>query len=106
MLDTILSSSHLLWLALTSCVAFLLFGFDKFRAKTGGRRIRERTLLGFAMIGGVFGAILGVIIFRHKKNSSLFWAVLGASMTVHVWLLSRSLPLQEILLSFFDRTQF
>lgn len=97
---------YIIWITGWSCLACILYGVDKLRAQERGRRIRERTLLMLAIIGGVFGAILGVIIFRHKKNSSLFWAILGGSLIVHGWILNKMVPLQDMLTSILLQRQF
>ena len=51
-----------------SLMAFFLYGLDKRRAKRDGRRIPELTLLTFAALGGGLGALLGMLLFRHKTN--------------------------------------
>jgi uncharacterized membrane protein YsdA (DUF1294 family) len=79
----------LAWVGLFSAWAFLLFGFDKWRAgRSGARRIPESTLLLASAFGGWPGGLLGIILFRHKsaKPSFLFkftlaffiWAALVA----------------------------
>jgi uncharacterized membrane protein YsdA (DUF1294 family) len=54
-----------------SVVSFLLFGADKRRAVRGEFRVRERTLLSSALLGGP-GAFLGMLVFRHKTKKPLF----------------------------------
>ena len=41
----------LIWLGVTSVLAFVLFGWDKLLAKTHRRRIPEAALLGCALLG-------------------------------------------------------
>ena len=67
-----------LWLALAAInlAAFAAFGIDKRRARRGERRLRERTLLGFAALGGTGGAYLGRWRFRHKTRKAGFSAAL------------------------------
>ncbi|MFI4912859.1 MAG: DUF1294 domain-containing protein [Sedimentisphaeraceae bacterium JB056] len=59
--------------------AFLLYGYDKMRARRQKTRVPEAVLLAWAAIGGSIGSILGQQIFRHKtKKKSFrlkFWAV-------------------------------
>ncbi|GAA5078133.1 DUF1294 domain-containing protein [Lysobacter panacisoli] len=59
------------WLALNVATA-LLYGYDK--AISGGprRRIPERTLLAFALLGGSPGALLAMRVFRHKTAKPSF----------------------------------
>jgi len=53
-------------------IAFVAFGFDKMRAEGGRRRIREATLLQFALLGGSPGAYAGRRAFRHKTRKQPF----------------------------------
>lgn len=65
-----------LWAAL--CLAalnlwgFCLMGFDKRRARSGGWRVRERTLFLAALLGGSLGAVIGMYCFRHKTRRWYF----------------------------------
>jgi uncharacterized membrane protein YsdA (DUF1294 family) len=57
---------------LLSFVTFSAFGFDKRRARTGGKRIPERTLLTLSWAGGLGGGWLGMTVFRHKTQKTSF----------------------------------
>ena len=72
----------LLALSLANLVAFSLFALDKARARAGGRRIPERTLLLAALLGGL-GAWLGQRLLRHKTRKQPFAAWLGLILTLH-----------------------
>ena len=63
------------WLILVNLAAFILYGVDKAYAKTGARRIPEKTLLFWAWIGGSIGAFLGMRIFHHKTLKAKFFVV-------------------------------
>jgi len=69
---------------------FALYGLDKRKAKLRKRRVRERTLILFAIFGGGFGAFLGMYRFRHKTSKLRFkiWNALGliiaAIVTIHI----------------------
>ncbi len=71
--------ARLLLLALlaANAVAFLAFGYDKWKAARGGRRVPEARLLGFAFCCGAPGAWLGVRVFRHKTRKAGFLARLA-----------------------------
>lgn len=60
-------------------IAFILIAYDKNLAKNQKRRIPERTLLLFVLIGGTIGSGIAMQIFRHKtaKRSYLlkFWGI-------------------------------
>ena len=64
------------YLAAVNLWAFGLMGFDKRRARQGGRRVRERTLFLSALLGGSLGALLGMWVFRHKTRHWYFvWGI-------------------------------
>ncbi|WP_366185728.1 DUF1294 domain-containing protein [Flavobacterium ovatum] len=60
-------------------IAFILIAYDKYLAKKQKRRIPEKTLLTFVLIGGTIGSGLAMLTFRHKtaKRSYLwkFWGI-------------------------------
>ena len=60
-------------------IAFLVIGYDKYLAKKQKRRIPEKTLLSFVLIGGTIGSGLAMLTFRHKtaKKRYLwkFWGI-------------------------------
>ena len=57
---------------------FFLFWWDKRAAKQGDRRIRERTLLLFALMGGSLGAVTAKHMLRHKTRKQPFRSLLLA----------------------------
>ena len=70
-------------------LAFGLYGLDKRRARSRRRRIRERTLLLVAALGGSAGAWLGMRLWHHK---TLHWKfrlglplILVVQLVVAVW---------------------
>ena len=61
------------WLVLASIGTFVLFGYDKWRARrNGSRRVAESTLLAACALGGWLGGLLGIIFFRHKSSKPSF----------------------------------
>ncbi|HUI22866.1 MAG TPA: DUF1294 domain-containing protein [Nitrososphaerales archaeon] len=72
------------WLALLGVVGFALMGFDKHLARGAGSRISERTFFGLAFVGGVFGVLVGSIVFHHKTRKGSFMVVVLLSALV--WL--------------------
>lgn len=77
-----------------SLLAFVLFGTDKFKARTGRRRIPERTLLAAALLGGGAGALLGMYAFHHKTRKPPFpllvplFFLLQAALAALLWVRS------------------
>jgi uncharacterized membrane protein YsdA (DUF1294 family) len=61
-------------LIITNGISLAIFGIDKLKSKTGGWRVSESKLLLFAFFGP-FGAILGMLLFRHKTHKLKFLLV-------------------------------
>lgn len=78
----------LIWLGVTSALAFILFGWDKLMAKLRRRRIPEAALLGCALMGGSAGAALGMTLFHHKIRKPLFRRFVPLCLCVHAVLLA------------------
>lgn len=81
----------LIWLGVTSALAFVLFGWDKLMAKKHRRRIPEAALLGCALMGGAAGAVLGMAVFHHKTRKPLFRVLPPLALCVHAALLALAL---------------
>lgn len=62
------------WIAVASIATFALTLFDKARARTGRARVRERTLLLWALFGGSPGLAAGMLVARHKTRKASFIA--------------------------------
>ena len=56
----------MVYLLAINLLDFVLCGADKHRARRGRWRIRERTLLGLAALGGSVGLLAGMRLFPHK----------------------------------------
>ena len=80
-------ASPAVYLASLSVGAFLLFGVDKARARTGARRIPEADLLGVALLGGGVGAWFGMRAFRHKTRHGRFRVLVPLAALLQVALL-------------------
>ena len=61
------------WLGLINVVAFFVYGLDKLLSKGArAQRVPEKNLLLLAVAGGSVGALLGMLIFRHKTRHRVF----------------------------------
>jgi uncharacterized membrane protein YsdA (DUF1294 family) len=59
-------------LSVISIITFIIFGIDKRKAVKHQRRIPESTLLSLTFLGGTVGALMGMLIFRHKISKRSF----------------------------------
>lgn len=79
------------WAGVMSLLDFCLMGFDKYRAKRNGWRVRERTFFIVALLGGALGGVLGMFFFHHKTRHWYFRyglpAILILQVGLVVWLL-------------------
>lgn len=62
----------LLWLVMVNLAAFALMGLDKGKARRGRRRIPEKTLFLFPVLGGALGGFCGMRLFHHKTRHWYF----------------------------------
>ncbi len=76
------------YLLIVNAAAFAAFGIDKLLAKMDARRIPERVLFGFAIIGGSPGAIIGMRLFHHKTKHRSFALGLPAILIMQIALVA------------------
>ncbi len=76
-----------LYLILINALGALLMRIDKQKAKAGAWRIPERTLLLVAALGGSFGTLVGMELFRHKTKHLKFTITVPLLLIAHVALL-------------------
>ena len=72
------------YLIIINLLGFALMAADKKRAREGRRRVRERTLLLFAALGGSAGVLLGMIELRHKTLHRKFTVGVPAILMAQV----------------------
>lgn len=70
----------LLYLVFVNLVTFGLFWLDKRRAHKGEWRVRERELLGWALVGGTPAALLAIHRLRHKSRSLFRFQIYGVGI--------------------------
>jgi len=77
------------WIAIgiMNVVAYGLMAADKAKARSGGRRIRERTLLLAAAAGGSLGAWIAMRTRRHKTKHAAFAVGIPLLFVIHAGLL-------------------
>lgn len=74
------------WTAAVNGVTLSLYAWDKLRAITGTWRVPVAGLWLFTLSGGFVGALLGMLLVRHKSQQDMFYVavVIGAIVWVGV----------------------
>ncbi len=77
------------WLILLSIIAFIAYGVDKKKAKSGKWRTKEKTLLLLSFLGGAYGGYPAMLIFRHKTKGEhwYFTAINWLGLIIHTTLM-------------------
>ena len=75
------------YLLFINIFTFCVYGIDKWKAKKHAWRIPEKTLLFLALIGGSAGAIVGMMLFRHKTRKPKFMITVPVIFVVETILL-------------------
>ncbi len=76
-------------------VTFLIYGYDKWVAKfSSKRRISEKELHTFSIIGGFLGATLAMALFHHKIAKSSF--LIRHILILLLWIVAIVFYFQEI----------
>lgn len=82
-----------LLLAAINVTGFLLMAIDKFKAKYGRWRVKEKVLLYVALSFGAIGVYIGLRVFKHKTHHKLFTVTLPILICIQVaailWLVQR-----------------
>ena len=71
------------YLSIINIAAWIMYGLDKWKAKSGAWRIPERTLLLTALAGGSAGALAGMLLFHHKTRKPKFMIGVPVMFAAH-----------------------
>ncbi len=63
-------------------IAFLMYAIDKAKAENHAFRTPEASLIGIALLFGSYGALFGMVAFRHKTKHIKFLTVVPAAFLV------------------------
>lgn len=74
-------------LFIMNAITCILYGIDKWKAIHGAWRISEIALLTWAVLGGSFGAFLGMHLFHHKTRHKKFCILVPLFMVIHLSLI-------------------
>lgn len=66
----------LTYLFIINCLAFWLYAADKRKAEQGQWRTPEAALFGVAAVGGAYGSLMGMLLFRHKTRKASFGVII------------------------------
>lgn len=72
------------WYGVASLVTLAMFTLDKLRAKVNARRTPEKVLHTCSAFGGFPGAIVAMVLVRHKNRKPGFVAITLAIAAAHV----------------------
>ena len=75
---------YLAVLLVVSIVTFVVFAWDKHRAKCHGWRVPEKTLHTLELLGGWPGAWLAMRWLRHKSIKKRYRVVTGLMVVLHL----------------------
>lgn len=78
----------LIYLILINLITFIVYFEDKRRAKQRGFRISELTLIMLALVGGSLGALLAVLLLRHKTRHISFMLGIPTIFIAHLLILA------------------
>lgn len=76
----------IVWGALNA-FTFILFGYDKWISGSGTRRVPEKILWLFSLLGGSVGGVIGMSVFRHKTRKLSFQLVMGIIFLMQIGIL-------------------
>lgn len=62
-----------IYLLAINIITFFAMGIDKYKAKKGHWRTKEKTLFILVALGGGIGGIAGMYFFRHKTQKPRFY---------------------------------
>lgn len=76
----------LIWMYIASVVTFAFFTYDKHQAFYHRWRVPEFLLLSLAFLGGAFGAMCSMLMFRHKTKHKSFTICVPVFLVVQILL--------------------
>ncbi|WP_296114698.1 DUF1294 domain-containing protein [uncultured Anaerococcus sp.] len=62
----------LAYIGLVNFITFLVFAYDKYRAKNSRWRLKNGLLLGLSFIGGALGGLIAMKVLRHKTKKTYY----------------------------------
>ncbi|MBQ8359431.1 MAG: DUF1294 domain-containing protein [Oscillospiraceae bacterium] len=75
-----------IYLLAVNALGLIIMHYDKYLARNNKWRIPEKTLMGFAVIGGSIGCLLGMYSARHKTRKPKFTVGIPAILVAQILL--------------------
>jgi uncharacterized membrane protein YsdA (DUF1294 family) len=73
-----------IYLIIVNIIAFIIMGADKYKAHRHRWRISERSIFILGFIGGGFGVLFGMSVFRHKTKHLKFTLGIPAVVILNI----------------------
>lgn len=88
-----MNSIIILWsyVVIINVITFIVYGTDKYKAKHHLWRISEQMLFFLTTLGGSIGALVSMLIFRHKTKKTIFKYGIPIVLLVQIILLVKLL---------------
>ena len=75
------------YLIIINIITMLIYGLDKLLAIKKLRRISEFSLFFLSFIGGPIGALIGMLLFRHKTKKIYFYIIDILSIILYLYII-------------------
>jgi len=77
-----------IYVAIMSFITAILYCVDKASAQKRGRRIAEKTLLLFSILGGAVGGMVAMQVARHKTKSEHWYFTAINLLGIAIWIVA------------------
>ncbi|MGG7163311.1 DUF1294 domain-containing protein [Clostridium ihumii] len=77
----------MLYILFINIISFFIMLIDKRKAINKKWRVRESSLITFALLGGCIGMLLSMYLFRHKTKHPKFYIGVPLILIIHLILL-------------------
>ena len=78
------------YLIIINILSFIIMAYDKIQAIKGKIRISEHTLFMISLLGGSFGSLLGMLIFKHKIRKLKFIIIIPLLIIIHFFIYKKT----------------
>lgn len=75
-----------IYLLIINLISFITFFIDKRKSIKNKWRIRENTLHLLSFVGGVYGSIVAMLLFRHKTKKPKFCIITAIALVINIFI--------------------